>query len=657
MQKKLPQIFLLLLLIAVPFSRAYACHGVALSAITITPSATDITINASSDPATCGCGPYYLEVQVVPNSVAYTGVVPLTASSAWGTAPWFHSILNIPGYGPPAWSDNCVIEPYTPLVIPFSALCTGTLYKVRMREHATGGGTPGPWSASFTFTTPGTPLSPTLNPTASPSTICATGSSFLDAFGGGCPGSGTFTWAPSAGLSNPNGISTTATPTVTTTYTITFWDSNLNQTFVDSVTVNISPSMILVGSNIEAGCGNNDGTAMVSVSGGVSPYTYLWTIVGDTNSFLWGVSSSSYDVTVTDSIGCVQTLSVYVGDSCNPVWPGDANDDSIADNFDLLDIAVAIGATGTSRQNPSIVWNGYPSQNWTDTLASGTNYKFVDCNGDGIIDLNDTNAVLLNFGLYHTYRHGAPVYQSTLPDLRIQFNQDSVLTGGSFGTAQILLGDNVNPAANVYGLAFTVSFDPAQISILNSSIHPVQSWLGNPGMNMFGVDHIDTNGQVAVAFARFDHVNASGNGQIGTISFRTTSALSGTGNSVLIPFSLSNVRVISENETIIPVNAVNDTVTVYDIMLGVNSGNNGPELFISPNPNNGEFVLSFNSPAASDYKIEVLNTLGQIVYSEEIKQANGSVQKPIRLNEKANGVYLVRVTGAQGNSTTKLICR
>lgn len=655
--KKLPQLFLLLLLCAVPFTRAYACHGVALTGVSVVVSASDVTINASSDPATCGCGPYYMEVEVVPNSAAFNATVPITSSPAWGTAPWFHSILNIPGYGPPAWSDNCVLEPYTPIVIPFSALCTGTIYKYRMREYATGGGTPGPWTPADTFSVPGPQLSPPLTPSASPSLICSGGTTFLDAFGGGCPGTGTFTWAPTAGLSTPNAASTIATATVTTTYTITFWDANLNQTFVDSVTVNIAPPIILIGSNIEASCGFNNGTAMVTASGGFSPYTFLWALNGDTTSSLSNIGTSSYDVTVTDSLGCTQTLSVFVGDSCNPVWPGDANDDSIADNFDLLDIAVAIGATGTSRQNPSIVWNGYPSQDWADTLASGTNYKSVDCNGDGIIDLNDTTAVLLNFGQYHTYRFGAPVYQSNLPDLRILFNQDSVLTGGSIGSAQILLGDNANPATNVYGLAFTVNFDPSQINAINASIYPVQSWLGNPASNMFGADHNDTTGQIAVAFARFDHQNATGGGQIGTISFHTTSALNGTGNAVLVPFTITNVRVISEDESIISVNTVNDSVVVYDDISGIHTFGNGPAISLSPNPNNGEFVLSFNSPSAADYKIEVLNALGQIVYSEEIKQANGAIQKPVRLNEKANGVYLVRVSSAKGQSTAKLICR
>jgi hypothetical protein len=651
-------IFLLLVLSVFPFRKAFACHGTVLTNLTFSLSATDLTIDANSDPATCGCGPYFMEVELIPSTSSFSGNPPVWTSSSWGTAPWFHSILNVPGYSAPNWADNCVLEPYTTLVIPFSGLCPGVQYQWRIRENPTGSLSVGPWSSVYTFTTPGTPVSPTLNATASPAIICIGNSSFLDAFGGGCSGPGTFNWSPIASLSSPSTSSTLATPTVTTTYTITFFDALLSQTFVDSVTVYVSSTLAATGSSIEAGCNAFNGSALTNVTGGSPPYTYLWTQTNDTTSYISPVGNSAYDVTITDAAGCNVQLQILVGDSCDPVWPGDVNDDSIADNFDFLDLALAYGGTGTTRNNTSIAWNGLPSAYWGQTIPSGTDYKFADCNGNGIIDMNDTTAILLNYGLYHTYRYGAPVYNTALPDLQIHFLQDSVASGGYSGTAQLILGSATQPADSIYGLAFTVNYNPVEIDVTQTRLSATNSWLGTPGSDLFGAAHSDASGQLGIAIARIDHTNRSGNGMIGSIHFSTTSNLSGTGNSVLVPFTITNVKVISANDSLLAVNTVPDTVTVYDeLFLGITGTGEIHNLQIFPNPSDGIFSVNFSPAAATDYSIEILNSLGQVVYSEKGIHANGNVQKKIDLSGEASGLFLVKISGDNSEVVQKIFTR
>jgi hypothetical protein len=54
------------------------------------------------------------------------------------------------------------------------------------------------------------------------------------------------------------------------------------------------------------------GNATVSVTGGTSPYTYMWTPGGQTNASATGLSAGSYTVTVTDNTGCNVTASVTI---------------------------------------------------------------------------------------------------------------------------------------------------------------------------------------------------------------------------------------------------------------------------------------------------------------------------------------------------------
>lgn len=220
-----------------------ACHGVALVGFSTTVGPTSITVNGSSDPATCGCGPYYMEVELACFSAAnFTGAAPTCAATTWNTYPWYRNLLNIPGYSAPSWTDNCVVEPYGAVVIPFSGLCPGTTYVLRARERVCGSGSGGPWSATVTFTTPGVPPNFVLSATANPNTpICAGQPVTITAVitgAGGC-GSGlpTFTLNP-GNLTNTTGV-WTVSPAVSTTYTVSVAGGYLTCYPITPVTVPI----------------------------------------------------------------------------------------------------------------------------------------------------------------------------------------------------------------------------------------------------------------------------------------------------------------------------------------------------------------------------------------------------------------------------------
>lgn len=58
--------------------------------------------------------------------------------------------------------------------------------------------------------------------------------------------------------------------------------------------------------------GDSNGTATTNLSGGVSPYTYLWTPSAQTNQTATGLSAGTYTITVKDANGCTSSESVTV---------------------------------------------------------------------------------------------------------------------------------------------------------------------------------------------------------------------------------------------------------------------------------------------------------------------------------------------------------
>ena len=70
-----------------------------------------------------------------------------------------------------------------------------------------------------------------------------------------------------------------------------------------------------------------------------------------------------------------------------------------------------------------------------------------------------------------------------------------------------------------------------------------------------------------------------------------------------------------------------------------------PQITLTPNPSNGEFILNGNFPPET--KMKIYNMLGQLVWSEDIESGNRTV--PIFL-QLAAGVYVYRIESPKGQA-------
>ena len=135
--------------------------------------------------------------------------------------------------------------------------------------------------------------------------VC-TGSITLNPTGGVAPY--TFSWLPNVS-SNASASNLCAG-----TYQVTVSGADgCSQTFLLSVGSLNGPTLSL--SSISPTCqGGNNGSATAVASGGVAPYTYLWTPGGQTASTATNLSAGSYGVLVTDAAGCTSSQSITLSD-------------------------------------------------------------------------------------------------------------------------------------------------------------------------------------------------------------------------------------------------------------------------------------------------------------------------------------------------------
>ncbi len=114
----------------------------------------------------------------------------------------------------------------------------------------------------------------------------------------------TYLWSPGGNTDS------TATGLSAGSYTVIVTDSN--GCGIASATIN-SPFAINASVNsTNISChGSNNGAASANVTGGVSPYTYLWT-GGRTTAAISGLSAGTYTLTVRDNLGCISTTSTTI---------------------------------------------------------------------------------------------------------------------------------------------------------------------------------------------------------------------------------------------------------------------------------------------------------------------------------------------------------
>ena len=76
---------------------------------------------------------------------------------------------------------------------------------------------------------------------------------------------------------------------------------------------------------------------------------------------------------------------------------------------------------------------------------------------------------------------------------------------------------------------------------------------------------------------------------------------------------------------------------------------------IYPNPNSGNFNLSFNVTERETYKIELKNTLGAMVFQETLAAFSGTYSKQMDVTKYGKGIYLIGLTNSKNETVKRVI--
>jgi gliding motility-associated-like protein len=301
----------------------------------------------------------------------------LVAGGDFGTAGTYNTAYGIAQWNGSAWigfSSSCGSNINSDVF----ALCVsnGSLFA--------GGQFPNPNIYIAQYTGAG----PTISVGAAPAaTICQGDNTGLSA-----SGATTYTWSPSSSLNKSTGASVTASPTVTTTYSVTGTTGGCSNTQTLVVTVNPTPTMTLTNSTPTI-CGGVGTSTLTITAGNATGYT--WGPAGSLSATT-GTSvtatptvTTTYTVTATGANTCISTQTLVVAVNPTPTVTITSPPPTICSGSST--VLSASGAT-TYSWSPAV---GATTSTVTVSPGSTTTYTVTGTSG-GCTSAQQTVVVTVN---------------------------------------------------------------------------------------------------------------------------------------------------------------------------------------------------------------------------------------------------------------------
>ncbi|MBI2270447.1 MAG: PKD domain-containing protein [Bacteroidetes bacterium] len=131
-------------------------------------------------------------------------------------------------------------------------------------------------------------------------------------------------------------------------------------------------------------------------------------------------------------------------------------------------------------------------------------------------------------------------------------------------------------------------------------------------------------------------------------------------NGVLIPGATNQTYTVTANGDYTVVVTIGNCTSTGSTPLNVNNvgiakTDNDPFFTIYPNPNDGNFNIAFNAVEKANYRLELKNTLGQLIFRETLSDFAGSYSKQLNIAEYGKGVYMINLIPLSSGTRNEIV--
>jgi hypothetical protein len=446
-------------------------------------------------------------------------------------------------------------------------------------------------------------------------------------------------------------------------YIGTGWDGSIScNDFWEWYSLTLSTSSTNINCN-----GNNDGTASVSVTGGITPYTYNWSNGGTTNS-ISSLSSGTYTLTVIDGSGYILSAPIIITQPQMLSINHTATNSSCYNNGGAANVIVNGGAIPYSY-----LWsNGTTTQNIAGVGAGAYSVVVTDNNGCTISDavvINNSmplNSIPICMVTVDNTNKNVIVWEKPatvqpIDSFRIYREIASVFKHiGSMSYAALstftdmTTGVNPNIAAYKYEISVVDTCgNESSLSSFHKTIHVSMGPASPCGYNLIWNDY---TGFPTTQYLIYRDSAKTGWKIVDSLSFGNTSWTDGTCyvSTDTVAYLIEAVNPVGCNPSIKnpqPMTSIGSTrsntqqnfsnTSVTEIL-------NVLSFEVSPNPSSGKFTIKNDELHMNNYEVKIYNVFGEKVYTR-------SNSNEIDLSSQPKGIYFIEMISGEQRQSKKIV--
>jgi len=379
-------------------------------------------------------------------------------------------------------------------------------------------------------------------------------------------------------------------------------------------------------------------------------------------------SPGLYEVclSIQDSFACTNTLCLPVfsigGEAIceyetDCVFPGDTDRDGKVNIFDALAIGLGYNQQGRTRPNASIEPFFQAALNWVSFIFGNLDSKHADCDGNGLINSDDYEAIDRNYQLIE--QNESLSQSNNLPPVTLTFHADTLTMeniGGNEVTipATLAIGSEAFPLDDIYGVAISFDYESDNIQRIETEVLST-SFLGEDTTIFKREKLLTAEQQYGLVLTKMDQQGVGGEGPVAELGFVIIGDL-GDGRSE-INLTIKGIKVIDSQGEEIPVSIPADSshVTIFSIESRTVSTQEEAlqkQVTLSPNPAKNLLYLDIDAAlTVKDGRVVIYNTLGEQVAQQIITKT----QLQMDISELSAGVYWVNVRVEEGVVSKQIV--
>ncbi len=345
-------------------------------------------------------------------------------------------------------------------------------------------------------------------------------------------------------------------------------------------------------------------------------------------------------LTLTAESGCISKTNFELRPREFCVWPGDTNDDRAVSALDFLNLGLANGSTGLARWPLSSEWFAQPQRDFGN-LIPGTSLdaSYADCDGNGIVEAEDTSVVIQNFGLSH-YSFTGEKPASRAMDIPLSIVVPESFRANEQNSFDIILGNDVQSVDQAHGIAFQIAYDPSLVDIGMNKV-TADGWLSETG-EVWTIDlENGTSGLMDVVLTRTDGMGMDGYGKIANLQMQFVDF----NDSKDIVLEIKNAYLVDNQGAYSTV----EGMTSSSVLIGTSVSTQETTFtneYIFPNPVKNTLMIQTERDIQN---VMIYNSTGVLI------NMNQTFENKINTNALTSGVYFIHLIGEAGTGIYKFI--